>query len=281
VRVAPLAAVRRVGPPEDRRSSAPGALAAALVLTAVGLVAEIRFDSPWGGNLAALATDFFLVVLFMREARLLSAVVLRPLRGRGRLAVERLADIPPELALAGGVLALGLGLMIMAGTLARSFEASVLDFIHHRYAPTSWSPRRRPRDGSSRPSTRTWPRGSSPSPAWPESSGSAWPSTSTRGADQHRLPRRDGVRARSHPGLHLRGRRPASALDAVRTGTGILVSRNFARQFRVGVGDTLRLETPAGPYAARVSGVVVDYVSPRGSVILSRPLYQRWWATGR
>ena len=70
---------------------------------------------------------------------------------------------------------------------------------------------------------------------------------------------------------------PASALDAVRTGTGILVSRNFARQFRVGVGDTLRLETPAGPYAARVAGVVVDYVSPRGSVILSRPLYQRWW----
>ena len=278
VRVAPLAAVRRVGPPEDRRSSAPGALAAALVLTAVGLVAEIRFDSPWGGNLAALATDFFLVVLFMREARLLSAVVLRPLRGRGRLAVERLADIPPELALAGGVLALGLGLMIMAGTLARSFEASVLDFIHHQVradlvvastATTGWIE----------------------SPIHEDLAGRLLAVPGVARVERVRLAEHEyeGGRIsidsldetafapdRTQDFIFAAGD-PASALDAVRTGTGILVSRNFARQFRVGVGDTLRLETPAGPYAARVSGVVVDYVSPRGSVILSRPLYQRWW----
>ena len=278
VRVAPLAAVRRVGPPEDRRSSAPGALAAALVLTAVGLVAEIRFDSPWGGNLAALATDFFLVVLFMREARLLSAVVLRPLRGRGRLAVERLADIPPELALAGGVLALGLGLMIMAGTLARSFEASVLDFIHHQVradlvvastATTGWIE----------------------SPVHEDLAARLLAVPGVARVERVRLAEHEyeGGRIsidsldetafapdRTQDFIFAAGD-PASALDAVRTGTGILVSRNFARQFRVGVGDTLRLETPAGPYAARVAGVVVDYVSPRGSVILSRPLYQRWW----
>ena len=237
VRVAPLAAVRRVGPPEDRRSSAPGALAAALVLTAVGLVAEIRFDSPWGGNLAALATDFFLVVLFVREARLVSAVVLRPLRGRGRLAVERLADIPPELALAGGVLALGLGLMIMAGTLARSFEASVLDFIHHQV-----------RADLVVASTATT--------GWIES-----PVHEDLGARLLAVPgvaRVERVRLAEH---EYEGGRisidsldetafapdrtqdfifaagdPASALDAVRTGRGILVSRNFVRQFRVGVG---------------------------------------------
>ena len=278
VRVAPLAAVRRAGPPEDRRSSAPGALAAALVLTAVGLVAEIRFDSPWGGNLAALATDFFLVVLFMREARLLSAVVLRPLRGRGRLAVERLADIPPELALAGGVLALGLGLMIMAGTLARSFEASVLDFIHHQVradlvvastATTGWIE----------------------SPVHEDLAARLLAVPGVARIERVRLAEHEyeGGRIsidsldetafapdRTQDFIFAAGD-PASALDAVRTGTGILVSRNFARQFRVGVGDTLRLETPAGPYAARVAGVVVDYVSPRGSVILSRPLYQRWW----
>src|SRR5206468_3526420 len=33
-----------------------------------------------------------------------------------------------------------------------------------------------------------------------------------------------------------------------------------------------------GPFEAPVAGVVVDYVSPRGSVILARPAYQRWWA---
>src|SRR5207248_42142 len=68
-----------------------------------------------------------------------------------------------------------------------------------------------------------------------------------------------------------------AALAAVRAGTGVLVSRNFARQFEVGVGTTLRLDTPAGPFEAPVAGVVVDYVSPRGSVILARPTYQRWW----
>src|SRR5207237_5280209 len=68
-----------------------------------------------------------------------------------------------------------------------------------------------------------------------------------------------------------------AALAAVRAGTGVLVSRNFARQFDVGVGATLRLDTPAGPFEAPVAGVVVDYVAPRGSVILARPAYQRWW----
>src|SRR5207247_3614445 len=71
---------------------------------------------------------------------------------------------------------------------------------------------------------------------------------------------------------------PRAALAAVRAGTGVLGSRNLARQLDGGVGATLRLDTPAGPFEAPVAGVVVDYVSPRGSVILARPAYQRWWA---
>src|SRR5207237_1173827 len=52
---------------------------------------------------------------------------------------------------------------------------------------------------------------------------------------------------------------------------------NFARQFRIGVGSTLRVPTPAGAFTVPVAGVVVDYVSPRGSIVLSRATYQRWW----
>jgi predicted lysophospholipase L1 biosynthesis ABC-type transport system permease subunit len=101
-----------------------------------GLVAQVRFDSAWAGNVAAVATDVALVCLFMRLAGVLSAGLLGPLRPRvgfaSRLALDRLARIPDQLALAGAVLALGLGLMLMAGTLARSFEESVLDFIRHQ-----------------------------------------------------------------------------------------------------------------------------------------------------
>jgi putative ABC transport system permease protein len=70
---------------------------------------------------------------------------------------------------------------------------------------------------------------------------------------------------------------PTTALAAVRDGRGVLVSKNFARQFQVKLGGTLRLDTPAGQYAAPVVGVVVDYVSPRGSVVLARDTYQHWW----
>src|SRR5207247_1901301 len=95
----------------------------------------------------------------------------------GRLAIDRLVRIPDQLALAAAVLALGLGLMMTAATVARSFEESVLDFIRRQ------------------------------------------------------------VRA-----------------DLVFASTA----------------TTGWLEAP-------VAGVVVDYVSPRGSVILARPTYQRWW----
>jgi putative ABC transport system permease protein len=43
------------------------------------------------------------------------------------------------------------------------------------------------------------------------------------------------------------------------------------------VGTTLRLDTPSGPLTVPVVGVAVDYVSPRGSVAMSRPVYERWW----
>src|SRR5207245_11018233 len=106
---------------------------AAVVLRAGALWAERRFGSPWCGTGAALAADFALVLVFMRLAGRVAALVLRPAREAlgfaGRLAVDRLVRIPDQLALAAAVLALGLGLMMTAATVARSFEESVLDFI--------------------------------------------------------------------------------------------------------------------------------------------------------
>src|SRR5262249_48439958 len=135
--ISPLVAVRTATTaPVARRWPAPGVLLRTAVVAAVALAAQVRLDSGWAGNVAAVATDVALVCLFMRLAGRLSAAVLGPLRARlgfaDRLAVDRLVRIPDQLALAGAVLALGLGLMLMAGTLARSFEESVLDFIHHQ-----------------------------------------------------------------------------------------------------------------------------------------------------
>src|SRR2546428_693656 len=111
-------------------------IVAAVVLTAGALWAETRFDSPWCGNVAALAADFALVLVFMRLAGRVAALVLRPAREAlgfaGRLAVDRLVRIPHQLALAAAVLALGLRLLMTAAPIARSFEESVLGFIRRQ-----------------------------------------------------------------------------------------------------------------------------------------------------
>ena len=282
-RVSPLVAVRTAAEANPMRRWRPrGAIVAAALLTGGALWAETRFDSPWCGNVAALAADFALVLVFMRLAGRAAALFLAPAREAlgfaGRLAVDRLVRIPDQLALAAAVLALGLGLMMTAATVARSFEESVLDFI-----------RRQVRADLVVASTAT----------------TGWIEAPLDEAVGDRLravagvARVERVRLAEHT---FRGARISidsldasafaaeraadfsfaagdarAALDAVRAGTGVLVSRNFARQFDVGVGATLRLDTPAGPFEAPVAGVVVDYVSPRGSVILARPAYQRWW----
>ncbi len=70
---------------------------------------------------------------------------------------------------------------------------------------------------------------------------------------------------------------PQAALAAVRGGDAVLVSSNFARLFGLRVGDRLDLDTPAGHFDPTVAGIVVDYVSPRGSIIMTRDTWTRWW----
>jgi len=242
----------------------------------------VRLDAGWGGNLAALAADMALVCAFMRVAGAASAHLLAPLGARlgiaGRLAADRLTRLPDQLALAGGVLALGLGMMLMAGTLARSFEESVLDFVRRQVRADL-----------------------------------VVSSTSTTGWIETPVPESVGARLAAVPGVarverlrlaeqDFRGQRisvdsldasafaperrddfrfaagdPDAALAAVRTGDAVLVSRNFARSFGVAVGDRLDLDTPAGRFAPVVAAIVVDYVSPRGSVITTRDVWTRWW----
>src|SRR2546422_381577 len=82
--VSPLVAVRTAeGANPMRRWQPRGTIVAAVLLTGGALWAETRFDSPWCGNVAALAADFALVLAFMRLAGRAAALFLRPAR-RGR-----------------------------------------------------------------------------------------------------------------------------------------------------------------------------------------------------
>ena len=283
VRISPLAAVRAgIDPTTVARWRPRGAAVVAAAVTVIALWAEGRFDSPWSGNLAALSADVALVLVAMRAAGPTAALLLRPVRGTlgfaGRLAVDRLVRIPDQLALAAAVLALGLGLMLTAATVAKSFEESVLGFIRRQVradlvvastAATGWI--EAPLDESLADRLRAVAgvtRVECVRLAEYEYRGTRV-SIDSLDASAFAPERRDD--------FEFAAGDPPAALAAVRAGTGVIVSKNFARQLGVGVGTMLDLDTPSGPLRAPVVGVAVDYVSPRGSIVLSREVYRRRW----
>jgi putative ABC transport system permease protein len=278
----PLVAVREPEAVRPRAWPPWPLIAVAAVVAGVALAVELAWDSAWSGNVAALAVDVVLIACFMRGAATVARALVGPLRPRaafaGRLAIDRLRGLPNPLALAAAVLALGLGLMIMAGTLARSFEESVLDFIRHQVradvvvastTSTGWI--ESPLDGALADALAAIP-------------GVARVERLRLAEDHFRGERisidslEESAFAPDRAGdFVFAAGEPGAALSAVREGRGVLVSRNFARQFGTTVGAMLDVDTPHGPLRVPVAGVVVDYVSPRGSIVMARPTFERWW----
>jgi putative ABC transport system permease protein len=65
--------------------------------------------------------------------------------------------------------------------------------------------------------------------------------------------------------------------DRLTHGDGVLVSRNFALRWKVGVGDRLTLETPTGTLAQPILGFLDDYRSEKGTIFMDRALYKKYW----
>ncbi len=57
----------------------------------------------------------------------------------------------------------------------------------------------------------------------------------------------------------------------------VLLTEPFAARHHLGVGDALTIRTDRGPHAFRVAGVVRDYSSDQGAVMMSQEAYRRWW----
>jgi putative ABC transport system permease protein len=61
-------------------------------------------------------------------------------------------------------------------------------------------------------------------------------------------------------------------------GEVVLVSEPFAYHRRLGVGDRVRLRTDAGEREFVIGGIVYDYGSSEGMVMIARRAYERFWA---
>jgi putative ABC transport system permease protein len=78
------------------------------------------------------------------------------------------------------------------------------------------------------------------------------------------------------PGWYRAGD-PVRAAPALQAGKGANISLSLAERFGLRVGDDLALAAPTGTVRLTVVGIVPDYMSDRGSVILSRKLLVDRW----
>jgi putative ABC transport system permease protein len=78
-------------------------------------------------------------------------------------------------------------------------------------------------------------------------------------------------------GWALVGARLPEVYERVARGEAAIVSENLTRNLGVQVGDRITLDSPAGPIPLDVAGVVSEFLSPRGTINISRELYERQW----
>ncbi len=76
---------------------------------------------------------------------------------------------------------------------------------------------------------------------------------------------------------HLHGSHAADVWERLADGTGVIASTNLLMNFRVAVGDVLRLATPSGPLELPIVGATLAFASPSGTVEMSRALYAERW----
>jgi putative ABC transport system permease protein len=86
-------------------------------------------------------------------------------------------------------------------------------------------------------------------------------------------PREQGYRA-----FALKTGDPATVWRRFGAGEVVLVSEPFAYHRRLALGDRVRLRTDAGERDLPIGGIVYDYGSSEGVVLMERAAYERFWA---
>lgn len=82
--------------------------------------------------------------------------------------------------------------------------------------------------------------------------------------------------ARTPSGWYREGQ-VGSATSSLRDGTGVAISTSLSDRFELHIGDRIDLNSPSGMVSMPIVGVVPDYLSDRGSVILHRAVLSERW----
>lgn len=221
-------------------------------------------------------------LLLVPTVSLWSARALRPLLKwirpvEGSLAADSLIQSPRRTSGAVAALMLSLGQVIGLGGVSRESYNSIVDWLDTALNPDLFV------TGSQNLSDRTF-RFSEKLRAEIES---------VPGVEEVQSVRSLRLNVRGTPVLLIvvrmasfegRSNRPTVAEDPrgmyalAKAGQGVIVSDNFARLQRMGIGDIVDLASPGGLLSLPIVGIITDWSDQQGSVLLDRAVYERYWA---
>jgi putative ABC transport system permease protein len=288
-RVSPITAMYHTiaGATVSRVSGRSLIVGTALLLSVPGWIVLVmrREGGPYVvlGDLALYVGFATLVPFFVIHL----ARLLRPACGaifgmEGLLACDSVTKWADRTAVTVAVLAISLSFSVMVGSLAGSFKASLLEWLNQA-VPVDFTV-------SSNRMTAGWLRA-------PMDAGLGTKLAGVEGVErvlglrvlqQNFRGRRITIKAMDiEPGCVRCGQHSGHlpfeegdwhrATLELAAGRSVLVSNNFALHFDVHAGDSLKLNTPYGEEEFRVAGVVVEYTSDQGVIIMNRRDFYRAW----
>jgi putative ABC transport system permease protein len=257
---------------------------AGVLITAAGTLVMQRAlrSASWGlvaTALLAIACALAARPLLYSAHRILHSSLQNLLGPAGRFAAASLERNPRRSALAMSVLGVGVGSVLWLWTMGKSFEHSVIDSLSGAFradltvtsAHVASGFDGAPIDGGLVADVATVPGVSA--------------AIGERIADWHHAGGPVAIDAFDPLYFHsthfggwtLLGQRLPDAWGRVARGDGVVVSTSFVLNLGTSVGDALVLETPNGPLPLVVVGMTNAFASPRGTIEMSRAVYERFW----
>ncbi len=269
----------------ERRSIVTG-ITIQLILCAgacIALALQWASDSPLLGLVATVAVAAAIASLASPLVQLVARAALpllvRVAGASGRFAATGLRDHPRRVGLTTATIAVGVASVAWLWILARSFEGSVVNAlaraIRADLAVTSANIGsgflEAPLDSEVLDALRRVD-GVAAAAGW---RALEWPYRNEAIGISAYDPRyfRD-TRFGEWP---LQNPRTADAWDIVARGEGVVVSTSFVKTFGAAVGEDVSLDTPTGRLVLPIVGETVDFVSPKGTIEISRDLFAARW----
>lgn len=243
-------------------------------LLGVMLLALAAVLAVWGDSLRsgfALLAGLLLGAALLLPLCLQMLLHLAQMRPAGPVRQWFWADSQQQvsgLSIALMALLLALAANIGVGSMTEGFRQTFTGWLDQRLAADIYV---RPQDAAQASAIGRWldqqPQVSAQLPTWElETRVGGWP-TQVSGVIDHPL------YAQTWPLLES----SADPWPPLAAGEGALISEQLAFRLKLSLGDTLTLDTPAGPWSLNILGRYADYGNPKGQLLVSAAGLQKRW----